>query len=160
MLGNSFVSELRMRRLLWLRSALLAEQQGQTRLELGALFGVCEELKAAVDTVSGCPTQFAPRFLHLLHSDLELLLPGLVFSADWKARFLAVGVPQIKLLRACKQDMPTSQLEPEEEAIPEVLAAFRCEQCGAGPWQRTRALRPHRDEETFLQKCSAVAELS
>ena len=141
-------SELRVRRLLWLRSALLAEQQGQTRLELAALFGVCEELKAAVDPVSGCPTQFAPRFLHLIHSDLVILLPGFVFFADWKARFLAVGVQQIKLLRTCTLDLPTpSPAEPdeaEEEAIPEVLATFQCEQCGAGPWQNARALRAHR----------------
>ena len=32
----------------------------------------------------------------------------------------------------------------EEEAIPEVLATFQCEQCGAGPWQNARALRAHR----------------
>ena len=142
-------SELRVHRLLWL---LIAEQQGQTRLELAALFGVCQEVRAAVDPVSGRPTQFAPRFLHLLHSDLVLLQPEFVFSADWKADFLNVAVHQIKMLRSSKQDLPpSSPVEPADEAPPDVLAAFMCEQCGAGPWQNARALRTHRVKKHFYR---------
>ena len=57
-------SELCARRLLWLRSALLAEQHGQLRLDLATLFGTSPDLQNSVQ--HGVPTSFAPKFLHIL----------------------------------------------------------------------------------------------
>ena len=139
-------SELRVRRLLWLRRALLAEQQGQTRLELATLFGTSSTLRSCVALDSGEPTSYAPRFLHLLHSDLKHVwasYPG--FRDNWKSGFLAIPYALLQGLRtthSCDDD-GRAPPQPEAPAPPLIMAEFRCEQCGAGPWPTQRALRSH-----------------
>ena len=59
---STVASELRVRRLLWLRSALTAEAHGQARLELATIFGQCPALKDSIDDDTGLPTLFAPKF--------------------------------------------------------------------------------------------------
>ena len=138
-------SELRVRRLLWLRSALRAERQGQVRLDLAALFGECRELGVAIDLDTGFPTRHAARFLHLLHDDMQFVFPGFGFLLNWKDRFLAVTAARIKSLRTCKREaVHLTPSVPLDDPGPEVLDPLMCAECGAGPWQNQRALRTHR----------------
>ena len=77
-------SELTVRRLLWFRKALQAEQDGQVRLELASLFGTCEQLQDTGDLETGLATCAAPRFLHLLQSDMSLLSQSFTgFTGAW-----------------------------------------------------------------------------
>ena len=93
-------SELRVRRLLWLRKALLREQEGQTRLELAALFGVSNKLHDTLTPGTGAPSQHAPRFLHLLFRDLQSVLVGFSgFSGNWQTSFLQVSADALRRLR-------------------------------------------------------------
>ncbi|OLQ01864.1 hypothetical protein AK812_SmicGene15364 [Symbiodinium microadriaticum] len=92
--------ELRVRRLLWLRSSLLAEQAGDTRLELASLFGRLEwQLTSPVDAEGGL-TSVAPTFLHVLDRDIrQVMAQWDGFRPGWKHAFLAVGVSTIRSLR-------------------------------------------------------------
>ena len=150
-------SELTVRRLLWFRKALQAEQHGQVRLELASLFGTCEQLQDTVDLETGLATCAAPRFLHLLQSDMSLLSQSFTgFTGAWKTDFLAQTVAAIKSLRSWRspstaqhpsdntQNVEVQELELADQALqPEVLVQLMCEQCGAGPWRNQRALRAH-----------------
>lgn len=141
-------SELRVRRLLWLRGALSAEQAGQTRLDLAALFGSCNELMDSLNEDTGSVSSHAPRFLHLLHGDLDALIPGFDgFRGSWKTDFLLTSLSCIRNLRVFHEPHPPPA-GPAGHAAPnvqaEVVAELRCDICGAGPWQNMRALRSHK----------------
>ena len=140
-------SELRVRRLLWLRGALSAEQAGQTRLDLAALFGSCNELMDSLNEDTGSVSSHAPRFLHLLHGDLDALIPGFDgFRGSWKTDFLLTSLSCIRNLRVFHEPPPPpagpDHAAPNVQA--EVVAELRCDICGAGPWQNMRALRSHK----------------
>jgi hypothetical protein len=139
-------SDLKVRRLLWLRSALLAESHGQTRLELATLFGDSPDLGPSVNGESGAPTTTAPRFLHILHRDLASFwadFPG--FRGNWKILFLNLPCSSICALRT--PDVPEAPEEAADqpaEAPVDLVQEIRCDQCGAGPWKSERALRSHK----------------
>ena len=149
------MSELRVRRLLWLRSALLAERDGQVRLELAALFGTCPQLKPTLLLQTGEPAPSAPRFL-----DLKMIIPAFAgFAAGWKATVLGLSTSTIRGQAswqsslsdpAANSEQPGNamadgkhfvQEEPQRHA--EELNIIRCNECGAGPWSSRRALRAH-----------------
>ncbi|CAE7779007.1 unnamed protein product [Symbiodinium sp. CCMP2592] len=155
-------SELRVRRLLWLRKALLYELDGQTRLELAALFGVSNKLHNTLMPGTGAPSQHAPRFLHLLFRDLQSVLVGFSgFSGNWKTCFLQVSVAALRRLRTVSSpqaandaaDVVVPQVEAnastdDEAAVaPAVVAppvpVFSCQLCDCGPWRTARALQGH-----------------
>ena len=104
---NLSTSELRVRRLLWLRSALLAEEAGQVRLELAALFGHCDQLSGPLDSVIGVPTKQASRFLHLLLQDLSIALPSFSgFLGQWRTDFSHISVERWQHLRTWRSVEP------------------------------------------------------
>ena len=123
-------SELRVRRLLWLRGALSAEQAGQTRLDLAALFGSCNELMDSLNEDTGSVSSHAPRFLHLLHGDLDALIPGFDgFRGSWKTDFLLTSLSCIRNLRVFHEPPPPlagpGHAAPNVQA--EVVAELRCD---------------------------------
>ena len=150
------VSELRARRLLWFRSALEAEDHGQIRLELAALFGRSEALKPAIDLDAGRPTPFASRFLHVLFQDLQLVIPSFSgFVGAWRADVLRLASRTAIVALRTWQD-PVPFLPPEifndDGEVPEVLAApLLCALCGAGPFLNDRALRTHNVRKHHLR---------
>ena len=90
------MSELRVRRLLWLRSALLAERAGQVRLELAALFWGLSTTQANIASTNGQTSSQCPRFLHLLFRDLKMIIPAFAgFAAGWKAIVLGLSTSTI-----------------------------------------------------------------
>ena len=92
--------ELRVRRLLWLCSSLLAEQSGEVRLELASLFGTFSWQAAAPVDEFGQLTSSAPSFLALLNDDMQSFLPDWTgFAPGWKETFLSVAVAHIRALR-------------------------------------------------------------
>lgn len=140
----TIASELTVRRLMWFHSALAAEEQGQVRLELAAMFGSSDALTDGVPA-DGLVTSQAPRILHLLFLDMQKLNPGFVgFSGNWKAEFLAIPSHRIKALRL----LCTPESEPaKEQPAVEVAAELRCEICGEGPWHNQRALRARKTKK-------------
>ena len=156
---STIASELLVRRLMWLRGALLAERSGQVRLELAALFGTSLQLQPPLRLDTSAPSAHAPRFLHILFRDIQYVLPEFRgFSEGWRDRFLQVPVATIRgqaswrtadserNLNLDDQPEPANDPAPAHEGIPElalVANIIRCPDCGAGPWQSTRALKTH-----------------
>ena len=109
-------SELRVRRLLWLRAALLAEQAGEVRLDLATLFGQLTFQPAAPVDASGELTEFAPTFLHILAADLRALLPEWSgFLPGWQHTFLATPRATIAKLRCLVEPTEAAEHRPARE---------------------------------------------
>ena len=103
----SVITELRVRRLLWLRASLAAESAGEIRLELAALFGKFPWQAQEPVAPSGCLTDAAPAFLHVLLDDLRAICSGFSgFSPGWKAAVLAISTAEIQALRTCDLECP------------------------------------------------------
>ena len=108
-------TELRVRRLLWLRSSLLAERDGDVRLELAANFGVFPWQATAPINEVGQLTPAAPAFLSILDGDLRALLPSWKgFVAGWKENFLQTAESSIRDMRGTFGDasLPQSLQQP------------------------------------------------
>ena len=136
-------SELCVRRLLWLRSALLAEQHGQLRLDLATLFGTSPDLQNSVN--HGMPTSFAPKFLHISYRDLLALTPDFSgFHDDWKQVFLDIPAEHLRSFRSFVVNEAVPPVEPDPPPAAEVVFSIVCDMCGEGPWKNLRALRTHK----------------
>ena len=108
-------SELRVRRLLWLRSALTAEQLGEVRLDLAALFGHLTFQRDAPVSQTGALTETAPLFLRLLHEDLQALVQGwLGFIDGWQQVFL--GIPRSAITQMRNRAVPPEPAADEPRA--------------------------------------------
>ena len=88
--------ELRTRRLLWLRS-LAAENGGELRLDLAALFGKMHRQAESPVDPRGRLNNCAPAFLRLLASDLQVVVPGWAgFVEGWKESLLTLPPTQVR----------------------------------------------------------------
>lgn len=109
-------TELRVRRLLWLRAALMAEEAGEVRLDLATLFGQLTFQPAAPVAASGELTEFAPPFLHMLAADLQALLPEWPgFLPGWQRNFLATPRANITNLRSLLEPTEAAEHRPARE---------------------------------------------
>eukprot|EP00438_Fugacium_kawagutii_P013403 Skav216509 [mRNA] locus=scaffold1123:676329:681818:- [translate_table: standard] len=150
-------SELRVRRLLWLRGALFAEKYGQVRLELATLFGSSSELGNCVE--GGVPTVFAPKFLHILHRDLTLLAPAFAgFLGNWKDDFLQIPARTLHRLRVFTEDAGATDAEPDQPRADEVVVSIVCDLCGEGPWKNLKALNSHKVRKHAVRNPVQVTE--
>ena len=163
-------SELRVRRLLWLRAALQAEQAGEVRLDLATLFGQLTFQPAAPVDASGELTEFAPTFLHILAADLRALLPEWSgFLPGWQHTFLATPRATIAKLPCLVEPTEAAEHRPARElgvnsslpasplvGDPSALAADFCTlQDGTSPQSLTDVPEPEWLAGAYCGECAA-----